>query len=109
MAHKLPGLCLLVALVFSGCDSQPDPAADARRAVAAGDRRLVGYMGVGLVVPGTPAGFQPETYGPGVRVLPDITDTSPPAESEKADAYASRYNKVVLGCAASTSPTVIPP
>jgi hypothetical protein len=75
------------------------PESDARKAVAAGDRRLVGYMGIGLVVPGTPPGFQVATYKPGVRVLTGITDTSSSSEIEKAQVYCTRCNRVVLDAA----------
>ena len=84
---------LLAILLLMGCAT---PESDARKALAAGDRRLVGYMGIELIVPGTPAGFQVATYEPGVRVLPGITDVDSSNQSKKAQAYAARYNRVVL-------------
>jgi hypothetical protein len=94
----------VAALFISGCvvalcvwGRGPNPVSDAKRAAAAGDRRLVGYMGVGLVVPGTPPGFQHWTYSPGVKVVSHVSDTSSPREIQKADDYAARYNQVILG------------
>jgi hypothetical protein len=95
MKHRILLTFILASLLLAGCGA--NPRADAERALARGDRRLVGYMGYGLVVPGTPAGFEHWSYGPGVRVLPGVTDTSPVGEIREADAYASRYNRVILG------------
>ncbi len=101
MNHATRIVCLVALLGPLGCNSalitsEVDPAADAKRAMALGDRHLVGYMGFGLVVPGTPQGFQYWTYAPGVQVVSHVTDTSQSAEIEKAADYAIRYNRVIL-------------
>ena len=96
MEHRSRTFFLLAALLIAGCGSRPEPVADAKQALAAGDRRLVGYMGVGLIVPGTPKGFPHWTYAPGVRVASNVTDTSSRQEIAKAANYATRYNQVIL-------------
>ena len=97
METKRHILLIFVALLLGGCGSGDDPMADARHALAAGDRRLIGYMGIGLVVPGTPAGFEHWNYAPGVRVRSNVTDTSPGDEIDNAADYATKYNQVILG------------
>src|SRR5262245_18569840 len=60
------GRCILflfvAAISLAGCGSRSntpgsDPVADAKHALAQGDRRVAGYMGYAMVVPGTPSGF----------------------------------------------------
>ncbi|HEX8522442.1 MAG TPA: hypothetical protein VF669_09310 [Tepidisphaeraceae bacterium] len=101
MEHGRRILCLLATIWLVGCGprsntSVPDPVADAKAALAQGDRRVVGYMGYALVVPGTPPGFQHWTYAPGVNIVSNVTDTSPRKAIKAADDYATRYNRVVL-------------
>src|SRR5688572_11637581 len=98
-------ILFLLAIWLAGCSSSSntpgtpgsDPVADAKRALAQGDRRVAGYMGYALVVPGTPPVFQHWTYAPGVKIVSNVTDTSPRKEIEKADDYATRYHQVILG------------
>jgi hypothetical protein len=102
MEHRRRILCLVLTMFLAGCGSKSStagsgPEADAKRALAQGDRRLVGYMGFAMVVPGTPPGFQHATYAPGVKIVSSVTDTSPRREIEAADDYAARYNRVILG------------
>jgi len=84
----------LGAVLLVGCATGAD--VDAQKAISSGDNRLVGYMGIGLVVPGTPTGFDVYAYRPGVRVLPGVTDTSSGFEIRRADSYARDYNRIVL-------------
>ena len=102
MEHRSRIFCLAIALCVTGCNSASsasgsDPVADAKRALAQGDRRVVGYMGYAMVVPGTPPGFQRWSYAPGVKVVSSVTDTSARKDIEQAADYATRYNQVVLG------------
>jgi hypothetical protein len=92
---------LLLIVSATGCGSacrlsEADAVADAKEAIAQGDLRLVGYMGIGMVVPGTPLEFQHWTYAPGVKVISNVTDTSPSGAIEEARAYATRYNQIIL-------------
>jgi hypothetical protein len=85
-----------VSIVWlAGCSSIAER--DAKDALARGDNRLVGYMGLGLIIPETPPGFQAEKCQAGIRVLPRITDTSDISDIDNAACYASRYNRVILG------------
>jgi hypothetical protein len=93
---------VLVMVLICGCVS---PERDAKRALAAGDRQLVGYMGVGAIVPGTPEYFEAKMYQPGVRFLPGVTDTSSRSTVDRAAKYATAYNRVILADGIhSTSP-----
>lgn len=96
---RLAALVILLATTASicgSCASKPDAEADARRAIAIGDRSLIGYMGLGLIVPGVVASESRDPADTTVTILPGISDTSPRSEIEAADAYARRYNQTVL-------------
>ena len=72
-----------------------DVAADVEAALVRGDKRFVGVMGVGLIVPGV------DTYAHrGVRVIENTSDAIESDEhlrlQEAARRYAEHYNKLLL-------------
>ncbi len=88
-------LVLVFATIWlAGCTGRASH--DARAALRKGDRHLVGYRGYALVVPGTPKDFNPETYKPGIKVVLNVTDTSPESEIKNVAGYAEEYNRTIL-------------
>jgi hypothetical protein len=75
-----------------------DPTADVATALASGDTRFVGVMGIGLMVPGV----DPSRYGTRdrVKVIPNTSDsfsTDSAAELEEvACRYAEKYNRALM-------------
>ena len=86
--------------------AQVDPAraaSDARAAVAGGDRYLLGAYGVASYVPGAdgrPGDLQPEDWPGGILYIEDtsdyLRDSAHVAYNDRAVAYATAYNRVVL-------------
>jgi hypothetical protein len=75
-----------------------NPAVDVADALAAGDRRFVGVMGFGLVVPGVDQSSY--KYPEGVKVIPNTSDgIRNDSEAELQDVarmYALQYNATLL-------------
>ena len=78
-------------------------ASDARAAVASGDRHLLGAYGVGSYVPGadgSPGELRRENWPDGIFYIEDtgdyLRDGAHVAYNDRAVAYATAYNRVVL-------------
>lgn len=84
------------------------PAADLTAAWAASDRRFVGVMGVGLVVPGVTNYYAVYDKSNGVRIIPNTSDAIESDEHARlrdvAHEYALRYNRLLLAKLATTQP-----
>lgn len=86
--------------------AQIDPAraaSDARTALAKGDRHLLGAYGVGSYVPGAdgrPGELRRENWPDGILYIEDtgddLRDGAHVAYNDRAVAYATAYNRVVL-------------
>jgi len=76
-----------------------DPAADVNRAIAAGDLRFVGVIGVALIVPGAPDWVHVTPQGH-VRYIPNTSDAFESEEHARlqqiAYNYAEKYNRILL-------------
>lgn len=72
--------------------------ADAKKAFANGDRRLLGFFSVGLEVPGFPG--DPGTYSPGIRLIEGTSDVICSQEdgqlNKNAWLYARQYNQQMI-------------
>src|SRR5436305_1178741 len=73
-----------------------DPAKDAAAALAAGDLRFVGVMGVGEIVPGAPQWVlqSPHVHARFIPNTSDAIESNQHARLQKvAHDYAAKYNK----------------
>jgi hypothetical protein len=100
---------LLLALPCGGCNTKyapqikslesADRVKDVTTAVAAGDTRFVGVMGVGPVIPGAPEWVRERQQG-NVRFIPNTSDAIESRQHEKlqrvAHDYAQKYNEILL-------------
>lgn len=79
---------------------QADAAMELRLALQAGDRRFVGVMGIGLLVPGTRYPNEPAIETHGVKLIPYTSDALSSdddlAFNDVAHRYAESYNRLLL-------------
>jgi TPR repeat protein len=80
---------------------EDDATADAKKAIAAGDFRLVGVYGYSVEVPGAPTDDWFEVKSKyGIRMIEGTSDTESGPEEEafnnNARSYARKYNEVIL-------------
>jgi len=103
MKMRRPAAILaILGLAFAGCAHRQRtyfeltdttaPERDAAEAIARGDTRVVGYMGVGLVVPGVDSPGERR-----VKVISGTSDVMPRDRALVVDEYARRYNRCLLG------------
>jgi len=73
---------------------------EVREAVAKGDYRFVGVMGIGLIVPGVPDYQQQYSGKFGVRVIPNTSDAIESGPhlrlQQAAGEHATKYNAALL-------------
>lgn len=70
------------------------------KAIQSGDNRLLGVMGIGLIVPGVPDYHQTFSKTIGANIIPDTSDAIKNEKQktfqENAYQYALLYNKILL-------------
>jgi hypothetical protein len=85
-----------------------DVAADLKEALAHGDSRFMGVMGIGLIVPGVPDYYKKHKGSRGVRVIPYTSDAIGSEAEQRlqsaAHRYAENYNRLLLASIAQAQP-----